>query len=60
MLLHAVKRVPRIFSQPRLVRDALAVDTIVASPPDHAAVPTHLRTVANRLNCFRHAQSNPT
>ena len=75
MSLYIAKREPRIFivpgahpvnvpmspvSQPRLVRDALAADAIVAVAPEHAAVPADLRAVANRLECFRHAQSNPT
>ncbi len=74
MLLHAVKREPRSFivpgggpvnvpmspvSQPRLVRDALAADAIVAVAREHAAVPVDPRTIASRLECFRDARSNP-
>jgi len=74
MLLHAARRAPRIFivpcahpvtvpmppvSPPRLVRDVLPADAIVAVAREHAAVPVDPRTVAHRLECFRHAQSNP-
>jgi len=74
MLLHAVKREPRIsivpdahpvnvpmppVSPPRLVRDALVADAIVAVAPWNDAVAADLRTLANRLACFRQAQSHP-
>jgi hypothetical protein len=38
----------------------LAADAIVAVAPEHAAVPTDLRTVLNRLECFCHAPKSPT
>ena len=75
MLLQAVTREPRSFIvpgggpvnvpmspvlQPRLVRDASAADAIVAVAPEHAPVPADLRAVANRLEWFRYALSNPT
>ena len=74
MLLHAAKRTPRKFivtdvcavnaptshlSQPRLVRDALAADVVVAVAPEGDASPLQSRTVTHRLKCFRHAESKP-
>jgi len=75
MLLQAVTREPRSFivpgggpvnvpispvSQPRLFRDALAAEAIVAVAPEHDGVATDLQTLANRLECFCHAQGHPT
>jgi hypothetical protein len=45
--------------QNRLVRDALAADAIVAVAPDQPVVPAELRDIADRLDRFRHGQSNP-
>ena len=75
MLLPALKLAPQISivpgahpvnvrmsqdSQPRLVRDALAADAIVAVVPEHTAVLVELQKVAHRLERFRGAQSDPT